>query len=76
MSIKESFDRCLEICDDPYFTILSDDDYYHSDFIKEIRSLFNRHSKTSVLAIRHLRVDSNGELIIVGSMGPEQFKFC
>lgn len=58
-----NWNRCLELCDTPYFALLPDDDVYEPTFISSLVSLAEQHPECNVFRAAINSIDPEGEVI-------------
>lgn len=67
----ENWNRCVELAEGKYFSILCDDDIWQPDFLKEIILLTEKYPSVHVFRSRVAVVDENDNIIKVSEKAPE-----
>jgi|GEM_PF-2151632 len=71
LNISLNFNSIIEIAEGEYFTILSDDDILHANFLLEFDLLIKKYPLVSIFHCKVKQIDDNGNLITYTENCPE-----
>lgn len=64
-SVVKNWNKCLEYANGEYFVLAADDDYYETDFLKELYNLAKENPDVDLFHCRVRTVDEEGKLLSV-----------
>lgn len=67
----QNWNKCLNLSNGDYFSILCDDDIWHKDFLLDLISLTNKYPDVNVLHCKTAIVNSKDEILKISEEAPE-----